>query len=110
MRQLKREVGCRLRGLGEVGPGWAHLGGGSHGSRVGWRQHRGKVVGAHSFVERKPAFQWWLRVGGRWQMQGPDGGSGELEIGPGTAFALPPSYLLSFIESVFLGHLAPSRY
>lgn len=43
-------------------------------------------------------------------MQGPDGGSGELEIGPGTAFALPPSYLLSFIESVFLGHLAPSRY
>lgn len=46
MQQLKREVGCRLRELGEVGPGWAHLGGGSHGSWVGWRQHQGEGGGS----------------------------------------------------------------
>ena len=46
VQQLKSEVGCRLCGLGEVGPGRAHLGGGSHGSWVGWRQHQGEGGGS----------------------------------------------------------------
>ena len=33
-------------------------------------------------------------------MQGPDGGSGEQEIGPGTELCLPPSLLPSFLYSV----------